>query len=63
MAPDGATVIDAIITSPTQPYQVEMQLPMLVVQIGLPMLTLLALGMLLQFRSISGNWLATSVRS
>ena len=55
-------VIDAIISSPTQPYQVEMQLPMLVMQVGIPMLTLLALGMLLQFRSISGNWLATSVR-
>jgi hypothetical protein len=49
-------VIDAIINSPDQAYQVEMQLPMLFRQIGWGGVLVYAVGMLLLIRSISGNF-------
>lgn len=49
-------VIDAIINSPDQAYQVEMQLPMLFRQIGWVGVLFYAVGMLLLIRSISGNF-------
>lgn len=46
-------VIDKIAGSPDQPYQIEMQLPMLMVQIGLIQLVIFAACMLLLFSWIS----------
>jgi hypothetical protein len=55
-------VIDSIVNSPDQPYQVEMQLPMLVLQAGLVTVLIYAAGMLSLFRSVSGTWSATLLR-
>jgi hypothetical protein len=55
-------VIDSIVNSPDQPYQVEMQLPMLVLQVGLVLVLAYAAGMLSLFRSVSGCWSAAWLR-
>jgi hypothetical protein len=55
-------VIDSIVNSPDQPYQVEMQLPMLVLQAGSLLVLAYAAGMLSLFRSVSGSWSATWLR-
>ena len=47
-------VIDAIATSEDQPYQVEMQFPMLLLQMGVPAFFVYVIGMVYQIRSISG---------
>lgn len=48
-------VIDEIVTSPEQPFQVEMQLPMLMQQIGVIGVTSWLVAMLGLFRSIGGS--------
>lgn len=48
-------VIDAIINSPDQAYQVEMQLPMLFRQIGWAGMSAYTAGMFLLIRSVSGS--------
>lgn len=54
--------IDEIVNSRDQPYQVEMQLPMLLKQVGLIVVLSLAAFILSMFISISGTWRATSLR-
>jgi len=49
-------VIDAVASKTEQPYQVEMQLPMLVVQTGLPFVLLFVGALLLAIRRTSASW-------
>ena len=56
-------VIDDVVTSTEQPYQVEMQLPMLLTQVGLLVLIPYVVAMVSLFRSISSSWTATMLRS
>jgi hypothetical protein len=56
-------VIDEVVTSTEQPYQVEMQLPMLLSQVGLFVLIPYIVAMTSLFRSISGTWTATMLRT
>lgn len=55
-------VIDEIINSPDQPYQVEMQLPMLVLQMGAFGFAAYAVGVLVLVRSISTSESAAWLR-
>lgn len=55
-------VIDTIVNSPDQEYQVEMQLPMLFRQIGLVGVVAYAVGIFLLMRSISVNFSCAALR-